>query len=144
MHQGNSVKLWILSAHSIWPESTFVTNMRRQTAHMLCIVGSFELLKPFKKVKVCFYIAQYPVRWTTQTALHFSHGRPVQFRHQLDFSGKHPSHAAITHEDYPFTFPPLSIARYLFIQSLGRRGQNENGHFCIIKTRILVHMGLCC
>ena len=73
------------------------------------------------------YLAQYPVRWTTQTALHFSHGRPVQFRHQLDFSGKHPSHAAIAHEDYPFTFPPLSIARYLFIQSLGCRGQNENG-----------------
>ena len=86
-----------------------------------------DMTNTLKKVKVCFYIAQYPVRWTTQTALHFSHGRPVQFRHQLDFSGKHPSHAAITHEDYPFTFPPLSIARYLFIQSLGRRGQNENG-----------------
>ena len=49
------------------------------------------------------------------------------FRHQLDFSGKHSSHAAIMHEDYPFTFPPLSIVRYLFIQSLGRRGKNENG-----------------
>ena len=71
-----------------------------------------DMTNAFKKVKVCFYIAQYPVRWTTQTSLHFSRGRPVQFRHQLDFSGKHPSHAAITHEDYPFTFPPLSIARY--------------------------------
>ena len=28
--------------------------------------------------KVCFYIAQYPVRWTAQSALHFpSPGRPV-------------------------------------------------------------------
>ena len=42
--------------------------------------------------------------------------------------GKHYSHAAITHEEYPFTFPPLSIARYLFIQlsGTGRRGKNEN------------------
>ena len=28
------------------------------------------------------------------------------FRHQLDFSGKHSSHAAITREDYSITFPP--------------------------------------
>ena len=27
--------------------------------------------------KVCFYIAQYPVRWTAQSALHFTPGRPV-------------------------------------------------------------------
>ena len=25
-----------------------------------------------KKVKVCFYIAQKPVRWSAQSALHFS------------------------------------------------------------------------
>ena len=38
------------------------------------------------------------------------------------------SHAAITREDYSFTFPALSIARYLFIQlsELGHRGVNEN------------------
>ena len=31
-----------------------------------------------KKVKICFYIAQYPVRWTAQSSLHFSSpGIPV-------------------------------------------------------------------
>ena len=43
--------------------------------------------------------------------------RTCSFRHQIDFSGKHSSQA---------TIPPLLIARYLFIQSLGRRGKNEN------------------
>ena len=33
---------------------------------------------PSSALKVCFYIAQYPVRWTAQTALHSSSpGRPV-------------------------------------------------------------------
>ncbi len=38
------------------------------------------------------------------------------------------SHAAIMRKDYSLTFPPLSIARYSFIQltELGRRGENEN------------------
>ena len=50
------------------------------------------------------------------------------FRHQLDFSGKHSSHAAIRREDYTFTFPPPPIAIYSFIQmsGLGHRGENEN------------------
>ena len=33
--------------------------------------------KHLKKVKVCSYIAQYPVHWTAQSALHFTPGRPV-------------------------------------------------------------------
>ena len=38
------------------------------------------------------------------------------------------SEAAITREYYSLTFPPLSIARYSFIQpsELGRHGENEN------------------
>ena len=49
-------------------------------------------------------------------------------KHQLDFSGKHSSHAAIMRKDYSLIFPPLSIARPLFIQpsELGRHGENEN------------------
>ena len=49
-------------------------------------------------------------------------------RRQLDFSGKHFFHAAITREDYSFTFQPLSIARYSFRQlsELGCHGENEN------------------
>ena len=67
------------------------------------------------------YIAQYPVRRTTQIALHFTPW-------QLDFSGKRSSHAAITRGDYSLTFPPPSIAKYSFMQlrELGHRGENEN------------------
>ena len=48
-----------------------------------------------QRVKVCFYIAQYPVRWTAQSALHFTTWQTCSFRHQLGFSGKHSSHAAL-------------------------------------------------
>ena len=52
--------------------------------------------------KGTFYIAQYPVRWTAQSALPFLPPPPWQtcsFRHQLGFSGKHSSHAAIMRND---------------------------------------------
>ena len=42
-----------------------------------------------KKVKVCFYVAQHPVRWTAQNALHFTPWQTCSFRHQLGFSVKH-------------------------------------------------------
>ena len=38
------------------------------------------------------------------------------FQHQLDFSGKHSATLQLLHKDYLFTYPPLSIARYSFIQ----------------------------
>ena len=55
-------------------------------------------------------------------------GQTCSFRNRFDLSGKHSSHAAITCEDYPLAFPPLSIARYSFIQlsALGHRGENKN------------------
>ena len=60
--------------------------------------------------------------------LHFIPWQTCSFQYQLDFSGQHSSHAAITREDHSFTFPPTSIARYSFIQlsELGRRGENKN------------------
>ena len=82
------------------------------------------------KVKVCFYniIAQYPVRWTVQSALHFSSPeRPV---HSDTNSASLGSILAMQQlrNDYSLTFPPLSIARYSFIQlsRLRRREENEN------------------
>ena len=45
--------------------------------------------------KVCFYIAQYPVRWTAQSALHFTPGRPV---HSCNNSASPGSILAITRE----------------------------------------------
>ena len=74
---------------------------------------------------MCFYIAQYPVRWTAESALHFSspvHPSWCSFRHQLGFSWKHSSHAAIT-------FPPLSVARYSFIQ-LSEQGRQWRERKC--------------
>ena len=78
-----------------------------------------------------FYIAQYPVRWTSQNVLNFTPCQTCSFRHQLDFTVKHSSHTAInycTREDYSFTFPPLSMDRYAFKQlsELGHRGENGN------------------
>ena len=67
-------------------------------------------------INVCFYIGQYPVRWTAQSALHFTPWQTCSFRHQLDVSGKHSGHAAIRREDYSLTFPPLYVARFSFIQ----------------------------
>ena len=49
----------------------------------------------------------------TQIALHFTTWQTCSFWHQLDFSEKHSSHTAITHEEYSFTFPPLSTCRPL-------------------------------
>ena len=58
---------------------------------------------------------QYPFRWTAQSALHFTHWHTCSFRRQLDFSGKHSSHAAITSEDYSFTFPPLYKQVFIYM-----------------------------
>ena len=83
-------------------------------------------------VKVCkryvFYKALYPVRWTAQSALHLSSpGRPV---HSDTNSASLGSILAMPHlrNDYSLTRPPLSIARYSFIQlsRLRRREENEN------------------
>ena len=62
------------------------------------------------------------------TSLHTLADLFILARHQLGFSGKHSSHAAITHEGYSPTFPPPSVARYSLIQlsELGRREENEN------------------
>ena len=38
------------------------------------------------------------------------------FRHQLDFYGKHSATLQSLRKDYSFTFSPLCIARYSFIQ----------------------------
>ena len=113
--------------------SSFYTLLGR-VAKLVQIAGSHESHVYFflpSKVNVCFYIAQYPVRWIGQSALYFLPPPPPRqtcsFRHQLDFSGKHSSHAAITHNDYSLKLPPLSIARYSFIQlsELERHGKNE-------------------
>ena len=68
------------------------------------LVGQWEIIQEGSKtnndVKGSFYIAQYPVRWTAQSTLHFCPPwQTCSFRHQLGFSGKHSSDAAITRKD---------------------------------------------
>ena len=53
-------------------------------------------------------------------------GRPVHSNTNLASLGAF-SHAAITNENYSLIFPPLSVARYSFIQlsELSNHGENE-------------------
>ena len=71
-----------------------------------------------KKVKVVFYIAQYPVRWTAQSASHFLPSLTDLFI-PTPFSASPGSILArqqLRAKTKSLTFPPLSIARYSFIQ----------------------------
>ena len=81
-----------------------------------------------KKVKVWFYIALYPVRWTAQSSLHFPPLADLFI--PTPFSASLGSILAMQQlrNDYSLTFPPLSIARYSFIQlsRLRRREVKEN------------------
>ena len=68
------------------------------------------------KVKVWFYIALYPVRWTAQSALHFPPLADLFI--PAPFTASLGSILAMhqLRNDYSITFPPLSIARHSFIQ----------------------------
>ena len=74
---------------------------------------------------VWFYIALYPVRWTAQSASHFPPLADLFI--PTPFSASLGSILAMQQlrNDYSLTFPPLSIARYSFIQ-LRRREVKEN------------------
>ena len=77
---------------------------------------------------VWFYIALYPVRWTAQRALHSPPLADLFI--PTPFSASLGSILAMQQlrNDYSLTFPPLSIARYSFIQlsRLRRREMKEN------------------
>ena len=69
------------------------------------------------KRKVCFYIAQYPVHWTAQSALHFSSpDRPVHSGTNSASLGSILAMQKLCTTTKSLTFPPLPIARYSFIQ----------------------------
>ena len=73
--------------------------------------------------KGSFYIAQYPVRWTAQSALHFLPSLTDLFI-PTPFSASPESILAMQQlraTTKSLTFPPLSIASYSFIQ-LSRQG----------------------
>ena len=70
------------------------------------------------KKKSSFYIAQYPVRWTAQSASHFLPSLTDLFI-PTPFSASPGSILArqqLRAKTKSLTYPPLSIARYSFIQ----------------------------
>ena len=104
-------------SRSIWPMVRDIFN-----------IPLFLYVKVKVKVKVWFYIALYPVHCTAQSTLHFPPLAHV-FIPTL-FSASLGSILAMQQlrNDYSLTFPPLSIARYSFIQlsRLRRREVKEN------------------
>ena len=77
----------------------------------------FRVLQHLKG-KGSFYIAQYPVRWTAQSALHLLPSLTDLFI-PTPFSASPGSILArqqLRAKIKSLTFPPLSIARYSFIQ----------------------------
>ena len=76
-----------------------------------------EARKKEERRNVCSYVAQYSVLRTVQRVLCFTPGRPVHSSASLGFSGKHSAMLQLLHENYSFRYPPLSAARYLFIQT---------------------------
>ena len=63
-----------------------------------------EIRPDDKKVKVCFYIAQYPIRCTAQKRFTLYPLTDLFIpTPTFDISGKHSSHTAITRQDYSFT-----------------------------------------
>ena len=80
-----------------------------------------------------FYIAQYPVRWTVQSALHFLPTLTDLFI-PTPFSASPGSILAsqqLRAKTKSLTFPPLSIARYSFIQ-LSQQGRQWRERKCPI------------
>ena len=70
-------------------------NMTERLLHWQKVTSSWGMRHRFKKIM--FYIAQYPVRWTIQNALHFTPWQTCSFRHQLSL--KQSSHTAVTRQD---------------------------------------------
>ena len=88
----------------------------------LCV----ELIKKSKKKgKGSFYIAQYLVLWTAQSASHFFYfpGRPVHSDTNSASPGSILAMQELRAKTKSLTFPPLSIARYSLKQlsQLGRQ-----------------------
>ena len=97
-----------------------VTKVDKKTA--ACISSKGILISNVVK-KVCFYIAQYPVRWTALSALHFTHGRPAHSGTNSTSQGSILATQQLRAKTIHSHFHLPSIARYSFIQlsELGRQ-----------------------
>ena len=124
-----------LRRHSLKSDAFYLVNKIFSTELNVCEhhlsrrVVSYLHSQHIHQYKVWFfYIALYPVRWTAQSALHFPPLADLFI--PTPFSASLGSILAMQQlrNDYSLTFPPLSIARYSFIQlsRLRRREVKEN------------------
>ena len=96
-------------------------------------LDTFPLNLPSTKKKGNFYRVQYPVRWTAQSASHFLPSLTDLFI-PTPFSASPGSILArqqLRAKTKSLTFPPLSIARYSFVQ-LSRQGRQWREGKCPI------------
>ena len=104
------------------------SNSGQRLSKLLLVLRTVLNCSYLSGVKVWFYIALYPVRWTAQSALHFPPLADLFI--PTPFSASLGSILAMQQlrNDYSLTFPPLSIARHSFIQlsRLRRREVKEN------------------
>ena len=113
--------MWVYSLRHI--DLVNIIEPKRVMRQCYC-VSMNEAQTLCKKGKGSFYIAQYPVRWTAQSALHFSSpGRPVHSDTNSASPGSILARQQLRAKTKSLTFPPLSIARYSFIHlsQLGRQ-----------------------
>ena len=102
--------------------------------------------------KASSYIAQYPVLRTVQSALHFTSLAHLFTQTPSRLLGEASSHMLkLMREGCSYTYPPLSIARYSFIQlseleqcrvnkiaqSFNTAGQNSNPGSCSRESEVL-------
>ena len=126
----SSVTRLIFSAmlNLVWPSAREASEPIHSSISMFNCSMATTIDLSGKRKKVWFYIALYPVRWTAQSALHFPPLADLFI--PTPFSASLGSILAMQQlrNDYSFTFPPLSIARYSFIQlsRLRRREVKEN------------------
>ena len=101
-----------------------------------CILLLEYLLMLLKKGKGSFYIAQYPVRWTAQSALHILPSLTNLFI-PTPFSASPGSILAMQQlrsTTKSLIFAPLSIVRYSFIQLSQQGRQWREGKCPIFQT----------
>ena len=109
-------------SHSLGLQTTSVTHChtvqgyRQQVSHTVTQSRTTDN-KCHIVVKASSYIAQYPVLRTVQSALHFTSLTDLFTQTPSQLLREASSHMLqLIHEDCSYTYPPLSIGRYSFIQ----------------------------
>ena len=110
------VKVRQVSSPCLFISYLFIIYLSHNESHVLkkgCV-----LVQQTQTLKSSFYIAQYPVRWTAQSAFHFFAlpGRPVHSDTNSSSPGSILARQQLRAKTKSLTFPPLYIARYSFIQ----------------------------